>query len=226
MDPLISLNDIGYQYPNSNTPVLQNVNLSINNQDYLAIVGTSGSGKSTLMSILGLVNQPTQGEYLLLGTEVQSLTSRSIALLKNREIGFVFQNFNLLSHLSVAQNVRVPLVYNDQLKRAEYSEKVDRALEMVDMNDYADRYPNQLSGGQQQRVAVARAIVNEPSLILADEPTGNLDSKNAETIFGIFDSLNQLGKTICLITHDRNYALRAKRCVGITDGKLYDSPME
>ena len=221
-DPLLNLTNVCYRYKNAEHQVLKQVNLTVNSNDYLAIVGTSGSGKSTLLSILGLINSPTSGEYQLQQTPVSQLTSRSVALLKNREIGFIFQNFNLLNHLTVAQNVSLPLVYNSEVSRAEYQEKVAQALTAVAMQDYQQRFPAQLSGGQQQRVAIARAIVNQPSLLLADEPTGNLDSENSERIFDIFEQLHQSGKTICLITHDSAYAQRATSIQQMRDGQLYE----
>lgn len=223
MDELINFEKVGYYYRGSDTPALSEVSFSIKARDYLAIVGTSGSGKSTLMSILGLINKPTSGTYRLLSTDVNTLTERSIALLKNREIGFIYQNFNLLSHMTVEQNVTLPLVYNTEIKRQEYKEKALSVLSLVEMDSFIDRYPGQLSGGQQQRIAIARAIINSPSLLLADEPTGNLDSKTSESIFNILDSLNDAGTTICLITHDKSHAKRASRQLTITDGRLDES---
>ncbi|GAA0376143.1 ABC transporter ATP-binding protein [Bowmanella denitrificans] len=218
--PLIQIHNLSFRYPKASQDVLNNIELQINQGDYLAIVGTSGSGKSTLLSILGLINPPSQGQYRILGKDTTRLTARSVAQLKNREIGFVFQNFNLLSHLKVCDNVALPLSYNPQIRRRDYRQKVQAALSAVGMQDYARRYPDELSGGQQQRVAIARALVNEPSLILADEPTGNLDSATSEQIFALLQSLNQQGKTICLITHDMDYARQAKRLCRIQDGAL------
>jgi putative ABC transport system ATP-binding protein len=216
----MELDSIGFSYFGSETPVLRNISFTLEDNDYLAILGTSGSGKSTLLSILGLVNVPSIGSFNILGTDVTSLTNKSISLLKNREIGFVFQNFNLLNHLDVFDNVALPLTFNTSLKRNNYDSMVDKALDLVEMSDFKKRYPDQLSGGQQQRVAIARAIVNQPSIILADEPTGNLDSNTADMIFDIFDNLSSQGKTICLITHDTNYANRAKRIITLKDGQL------
>ena len=220
MPELIQFKNLDFVYPNSTTPTLSSINLSISEGDYVAIVGTSGSGKSTLLSILGLINEPTSGQYLLLDTNVTDLTQQSVAKLKNAEIGLIFQNFNLLGHLTVYQNVCLPLTYNPSVTRKEYLEKVVSVLELVGMVDYLKRYPRELSGGQQQRIAIARAMVNDPSLILADEPTGNLDTSNAEVIFEILESLNSQGKTICLITHDKEFANRAKVQYAIKDGKL------
>lgn len=218
--PLIEIQNVSFRYPKTSKDVLSTVHLQVNKGDYLAIVGTSGSGKSTLLSILGLINQPTEGQYLILGTDTARLTNRSVAQLKNREIGFVFQNFNLLSHLKVFDNVALPLSYNPQTKRRDYRQKVMVALSAVGMADFAHRHPDELSGGQQQRVAIARALVNEPSLILADEPTGNLDSTTSQQIFALLETLNKQGKTICLITHDMAYARKAKRLCHIQDGVL------
>lgn len=219
---LLTTHDVSYHYPNSSQPVLANINLTINTGDYCAIVGTSGSGKSTLLSILGLINKPTQGQYDILGKNTSNLSDKSVALVKNREIGFIFQNFNLLNHLSVIDNVALPLSYNTEVARSDYREKVEQALTKVNMLDFINRHPSQLSGGQQQRIAIARALVNNPSLVLADEPTGNLDSKNSESIFELMDNLHTHGATICLITHDKNYAQRATRCIEIQDGQLYE----
>jgi putative ABC transport system ATP-binding protein len=217
---LIKLESLHYQYPKAQKNALTDINLSIQSGDYLAILGTSGSGKSTLLSILGLITKPTQGEYFLLDTATSALTKNSIALLKNREIGFIFQNFNLLNHLSVFNNVALPLSYNAEVPRKNYAELVGQALSLVGMEEFESRFPDQLSGGQQQRVAIARALVNSPSLILADEPTGNLDSKTSDQIFSVLDELHNKGKTICLITHDTNYAQRAKRRLTMSDGLL------
>ena len=222
MSEFISIKQLSFTYPGAQKKTLKDVSLEIKESDYLAILGTSGSGKSTLLSILGLINPPTEGQYLILGTDTKDLTERSVALLKNREIGFIFQNFNLLNHLTVQQNVALPLTYNADVARGAYHDKVKAALDKVAMADFAQRYPAQLSGGQQQRIAIARAIVNNPSLILADEPTGNLDSENSQRIFEIFDQLNNAGKTLCLITHDENYARRAKRQLRISDGQLHE----
>jgi len=220
MNSLINLENVVFRYPQAKTDTLIDIKLSIKQGDYLAILGTSGSGKSTLLSILGLINKPTKGEYYLLGTATSALTNKSISLLKNREIGFIFQNFNLLSHLKVYENVALPLSYNTEIQRKNYKDHVQQSLSLVGMEGFSNRYPDQLSGGQQQRIAIARALVCSPSLILADEPTGNLDSKTSDQIFDVLDNLNSLGKTICLITHDESYSKRAKRRIHISDGKL------
>ncbi len=217
---LIQVKEMSFRYPNSDYDTLKDINFEIKSGDYVAIVGTSGSGKSTLLSILGLLNKPTEGEYSLLGKNTTNLTSNSLSQLKNHEIGFIFQNFNILSQLTVFDNVALPLIYNPNVKRTTYREKVCKALESVGMIEYIDRLPTQLSGGQQQRIAIARALVNEPSLILADEPTGNLDSINSQKVFDLIHDLNIKGRTICLITHDMEYAAQAKQQWEIKDGQL------
>jgi putative ABC transport system ATP-binding protein len=217
---LIEIKNLSFRYPKAENDTLQGLNFEISTGDYIAIVGTSGSGKSTLLSILGLLNPPTQGDYYIHGKNTAKLTTNSLSLLKNHEIGFIFQNFNILSQLTVFDNVALPLTYNPTIKRALYREKVHKALEQVGMADYVNRLPDQLSGGQQQRVAIARALVNEPSLILADEPTGNLDSTNSQQVFELINELNIDGRTICLITHDMEYAQKAKQQWLIKDGQL------
>lgn len=224
--PMISMDNLYFRYPDTEINVLNDINLTINEGDYIAIVGTSGSGKSTFLSILGLLNKPSKGDFLIAGTNVLNLTNKSLSLLKTHEIGFIFQNFNLLSHLSILQNVALPLCYNAEVKRSEYRGKVIDALDEVNMSEYIDRKPDQLSGGQQQRIAIARALVNNPSLILADEPTGNLDTKNSQQVFDLLAKLNKAGKTICLITHDIQYASKAKRLWHIEDGRLLNQHQE
>lgn len=219
-ESLLSFVNVGFRYQKSQCEILKGLNFSINQGDYIAIVGTSGSGKSTLLSLLGLLNQPSSGVFKILGVDTANLTLDSVAQLKNNEIGFVFQNFNLLNHMTVFDNVALPLTYNRAVKRKMYQEKVHQALMQVGMLDFAKRKPTQLSGGQQQRVAIARALVNDPSLILADEPTGNLDSENSALIFALLAEFNQQGKTICLITHDLSYAKQAKQQWQIQDGCL------
>ena len=220
--PLITFENVSFKYSSNTKNTLEGVNFTVNEGDYIAITGTSGSGKSTLLSILGLMNKPSNGSYLISGINTQDLTNDSIATVKNREIGFIFQNFNLLSHLTVFDNVALPLTYNSTVKRNEYKIKVQEALRQVSMEDFANKKPNQLSGGQQQRVAIARALINEPSIILADEPTGNLDSNNSQLVYELLEQLNEQGNTICLITHDENYAKHAKRRLRMHDGKLID----
>lgn len=218
--PLIEFNNVFYQYPNTKVNTLKSINFKINSGDYIAISGTSGSGKSTLLSILGLLNLPSEGQYTILGTNTAELTPDAIATIKNREFGFIFQNFNLLNHLRVFDNVALPLSYNKSVSRNDYQKKVETALNKVNMLEFINTKPNQLSGGQQQRVAIARALINEPSIILADEPTGNLDSNNSDKIYQLLNKLNHEGKTICLITHDENHAKTAKTRMYIQDGNL------
>jgi putative ABC transport system ATP-binding protein len=200
-------------------PVLKDVNLVIEQGEYVAIMGPSGSGKSTFMNILGCLDQPTSGEYILDGHAVAHLSGNALAKLRNQTIGFVFQGFNLLARSSLLDNVALPLVYasQDKVKR---QQKAREMLEKVGLGIYLQSRPNQISGGQQQRVAIARALVNNPSLILADEPTGNLDSKTSDEIMMLFDALNQEGITIVLVTHENDVAAHAKRQVRFLDGKV------
>lgn len=217
---LIQFENASFKYKGNSENTLENINFSINKGEYIAITGTSGSGKSTLLSLLGLMNKVSTGSYLISGINTQNLTKDSVAAIKNREIGFIFQNFNLLSHMSVFDNVALPLTYNSSVKRSEYKDKVQEALRKVSMESFIYKKPNQLSGGQQQRIAIARALINKPSVILADEPTGNLDSSNSQLVYELLEQLNMDGNTICLITHDESYAKKAKRRLHMRDGKL------
>jgi putative ABC transport system ATP-binding protein len=202
------------------TRALHDINLSIGRGEYVALSGPSGCGKSTLLSLLGLLDTWTAGRYFLGGHDVSELGRADRARIRNREIGFVFQSFNLISDLTVEENVGLPLSYRNDLKRGDIGAMIERALQKVDMLHRAKHYPSQLSGGQQQRVAVARAVVGNPSLILADEPTGNLDSKNAEAVTQLLESLHREGATICMVTHNPESALRAGRQVELFDGKV------
>ncbi|MCI4002647.1 ABC transporter ATP-binding protein [Dickeya dianthicola] len=202
------------------THALSKINLSIHSGEYVSIAGPSGCGKSTLLSIMGLLDTPTEGRYRLNGTDVERIGRREMARLRNREIGFIFQSFNLISDLTIAENVALPLTYRNDLSRSEQKERVIQALEKVNMSHRVRHYPSQLSGGQQQRVAVARAIIGKPSLLLADEPTGNLDSANAEAVMNILDELHQDGATICIVTHDPRSAMRAQRTIVLSDGQV------
>jgi putative ABC transport system ATP-binding protein len=198
---------------------LNGINLSIQKNEYVALMGPSGSGKSTLMNIIGCLDTPTSGEYFLNGPNVAQLSDSELAAIRNKEIGFVFQTFNLLPRLTALQNVALPLVYagipeSDRLKKAK------EVLEQVGLGDRIKHRPNELSGGQRQRVAVARALVNHPSIILADEPTGNLDTKTSEEIMQLLDIIHQAGNTIVLVTHEEDIALRAKRVVRMRDGTI------
>jgi len=198
---------------------IKDVNLTINAGDYLSIAGPSGCGKSTLMSILGLLDTSSSGQYLLNGHQVHELDVYQRAEIRNKEIGFVFQAFNLIGDLTVLENVALPLSYR-KMKKQERMEIAMNCLAKVNMADRAKFYPAQLSGGQQQRVAVARSLVVDPSILLADEPTGNLDSKNANAIMDLFDELNEEGRTICMVTHDTRFAKRSRSIIHLDDGIL------
>jgi putative ABC transport system ATP-binding protein len=198
---------------------LRGVSVVVARGDYMAIMGSSGSGKSTLMNIVGCLDIPTGGRYLLDGVDVSRLNDRQLALVRNRRIGFVFQAFNLIPRTSAVANVELPLAYAG-VKAAERRRRAMAALDLVGLTGRADHEPNQLSGGQQQRVAVARALVTEPALVLADEPTGNLDSRSTEDILAIFDELNAAGRTIVLITHEPEVADRANRLIKLFDGQI------
>ncbi len=199
---------------------LTDIDLKIKKGEFVAIVGPSGSGKSTLMNILGLLDHPTSGEYLLDGKDVSRLKENTLADIRNKKIGFVFQSFNLLKRTSAIDNVMLPLIYS-KVRYSERQERAKKALEQVGLGDKLNSKPNQLSGGQQQRVAIARALVTNPEIILADEPTGNLDSKTGDEVIQIFKKLNKEGRTIVFITHSNEIAKEAKRTVTIKDGKLY-----
>ena len=219
--PLIELKDIGKVFLTDEveTHALSGVNLEIRHGDYLSISGPSGCGKSTLLSILGLLDSPTSGTYQLRGEPVEHLDFAKRARVRNREIGFIFQSFNLIGDLTVWENVELPLTYRGMTKE-ERRERVDEALAKVGMTPRAKHYPAQLSGGQQQRVAVARALGGRPSILLADEPTGNLDSKNGDAVMVLLRELHSEGATICLVTHDPRYARDAQKTVHLFDGQI------
>lgn len=198
---------------------LKDVSLQIKKGELLAIVGPSGSGKSTLMNILGLLDHPTSGQYYLDGSDTSKLKDRATATLRNKKIGFIFQNFNLLSRTSALDNVAMPLIYSG-VSGSERHLRAKKMLETVGLGDKLNSHPNQLSGGQQQRVAIARALVTDPEIILADEPTGNLDSKTGDEIMDLLKKLNKEGKTIILITHSQDIAKAAKRVIQIKDGRV------
>ncbi|MDI4631812.1 ABC transporter ATP-binding protein [Pelomonas sp. V22] len=202
------------------TRALDEINLQIRRGEFLAVSGPSGCGKSSLLAILGLLDSPSSGSYELAGQRVDGLDNRARAALRNRQIGFVFQAFNLIGDLSVEDNVALPLTYRSDLGRAERRERVAEVLAQVDMGHRARHYPAQLSGGQQQRVAIARALVGKPSLILADEPTGNLDSRNAELVMQLLADVHAGGATLCMVTHDPRYAAAAQRTVSLFDGRV------
>jgi putative ABC transport system ATP-binding protein len=220
---IIQLDKLSKTYEMGATQVkaLEEVSLTINKGDYIAIMGPSGSGKSTLMNLIGCLDTPTQGSYVLNGREVAALDDNALAEIRNKEIGFIFQTFNLLSRTNALQNVELPLIYAG-LPRQERKKRAEEALVSVGLGDRMHHKPNELSGGQRQRVAVARALVNKPSILLADEPTGNLDSKTGEEIMELFNVLNRAGNTIIVVTHEEDIASRAHRIVRLKDGRIVD----
>ncbi|MDD4553954.1 MAG: ABC transporter ATP-binding protein [Bacteroidales bacterium] len=199
---------------------LRGVNLDIRPNDFVAIMGKSGSGKSTFMNILGCLDVPTRGNYFLDQVDVGSMSNDQLANLRNRKIGFVFQSFNLLSRTSALENVELPLMYNKKISSKEMRDRSLKALESVGLADRAHHFPNQLSGGEQQRVAIARSLVNDPVVILADEPTGNLDTRTSLEVMAIFQSLNNQGITIVIVTHEADIAAFTKRNITFRDGKI------
>jgi putative ABC transport system ATP-binding protein len=207
------------------THALAGIHLEILRGEYVAISGPSGCGKSTLLSILGLLDSPTEGTYVLNEKSVQGLNLSERARIRNREIGFIFQSFNLIGDLTVFENVELPLTYRG-MKASERKERVHQALERVGMAHRAKHLPSQLSGGQQQRVAVARALVGHPSILLADEPTGNLDSKNGDAVMELLRDLHRAGSTICMVTHDPRFARHADRTIHLFDGRVVDESAE
>jgi len=219
--PVLDVRELTKVYGEGDTTVhaLRGVSLSVGRGDYVAVMGSSGSGKSTLMNILGCLDVPTSGRYLLDGVDVGRLSDRQLALVRNRLIGFVFQAFNLLPRTTAVANVELPLAYAG-VHAAERRRRALAALDAVGLADRAGHEPNQLSGGQQQRVALARALVTEPALLLADEPTGNLDSRSTADILGILDQLHRSGRTIVLITHEPDVAARAGRLIRLFDGRV------
>jgi putative ABC transport system ATP-binding protein len=220
-EPLIHLNGVSkvFYTDEVETHALASVHLQIGRGEYIAIAGPSGCGKTTLLSLLGLLDSPTDGEYLLDGKNVSQLSASDRARVRNRKIGFIFQAFNLIGDLTVYENVELPLTYRG-MGSSERKERVQAALERVGMAHRTKHYPSQLSGGQQQRVAVARAIVGKPLILLADEPTGNLDSKNGEAVMDLMKELHEDGATICMVTHDPRYARYADRTIHLFDGQV------
>jgi putative ABC transport system ATP-binding protein len=226
-EPLIRLENLSkvFYTDEVETHALANIHLNIDRGEYVAIAGPSGCGKSTLLSILGLLDSPTEGTYVLNAQPVQSLDLGQRARIRNREIGFIFQSFNLIGDLTVFENVELPLTYRG-MKSSERAQRTKEALERVGMAHRAKHLPSQLSGGQQQRVAVARAIVGQPSIMLADEPTGNLDSKNGEAVMDLLRELHRGGATICMVTHDPRFTRYAERIVHLFDGRVVDESAE
>ncbi len=221
MPNVIQLADVHKTYHTGEVDVraVRGVSLTIGRGEFVALMGASGSGKSTMMNILGCLDRPTGGQYLLDGVDVSELTREQLADIRNTKIGFVFQGFNLLSRTSALENVELPMLYiRDHLHHHDITERATRALQVVGLADRADHHPSQLSGGQQQRVAIARALVNQPALILADEPTGNLDSRTSIEIMGVFQKLNDAGITIVMVTHELDIAQYTKRNVVMRDG--------
>lgn len=219
--PMIRVEDVHKYYDLGETRVhaLRGVSVEIERGEFVAIMGASGSGKSTFMNILGCLDRPTAGRYLLEGIEVSQLGKRELAAIRNHKIGFVFQGFNLLSRTTALENVELPTLYA-QVSKAEGEERARKALDLVGLADRTTHFPSQLSGGQQQRVAIARALVNRPSILLADEPTGNLDSRTSVEIMEVFQQLNDGGLTVVLVTHEPDIARFAKRSIQFRDGRI------
>jgi putative ABC transport system ATP-binding protein len=225
--PVLQLQDVHQVYGEGDTEVhaLRGITLTVQRGDYVAVMGASGSGKSTFMNILGCLDVPTSGSYWLDGLDVGLLSERQLSAVRNRRIGFVFQSFNLVPRMSAIDNVELPLIYAG-VRRSQRRERVEAALEMVGLADRARHRPTELSGGQQQRVAVARALVTSPSLLLADEPTGNLDSASTEDVLRIFDDISSAGRTIVVITHEHEVAARAGRVVQMRDGVIVSDDLQ
>jgi putative ABC transport system ATP-binding protein len=219
--PAIELRDIHKTYENGllKVPVLHGITFTIARGEYVAIMGPSGSGKSTLMNLIGCLDTPSQGSYLLNGKQVSQMNDDELARIRNEEIGFVFQTFNLLPRATALHNVELPLIYAG-ITGKERADRAHRALETVELTERKSHRPNELSGGQRQRVAIARALVNNPSILLADEPTGNLDSKTGEEIMGLFARLHEGGNTIIVVTHEPDIAAHAHRVIHIRDGQV------
>lgn len=219
--PVIQLRDVyrTYQMGDQSLNALDGVDLEISRNEYIAIIGASGSGKSTMMNIIGCLDKVTSGDYWLNGTNVGDMSEKDLAQARNREIGFVFQSFNLLARASALKNVMQPLVYR-QVPRAERKRLAAGALEHVGLGDRLDSRPNQMSGGQRQRVAIARALVGKPAILLADEPTGNLDSKTSKEIMALIDELHNQGQTIIMVTHEPDIAAHCERVIDLADGKV------
>lgn len=219
---IINLNGIEKKYiiGMQEVAVLKNISMKVSKGEFLSIMGASGTGKSTLMNILGCLDKPTSGSYLLDGYEVSNLSEDELAYIRNRKIGFIFQSFNLLPRLSALDNVILPTIYGGIYKK-ERKERAIKILDSLGLKDRINHMPPELSGGQKQRVAIARALMNNPSIIMADEPTGNLDSKSTKDVMEVFSKLNDLGKTLILVTHEHDVAAYAKRHIVLSDGEIY-----
>jgi putative ABC transport system ATP-binding protein len=221
--PIIQLDQINkiYRSGDVNVHAVRDVSLEIKTGEFVAIMGSSGSGKSTMMNMLGCLDRPTSGRYLLDGTDVSHLDRDELAAIRNAKIGFIFQGFNLLSRTSALENIELPMLYSSRhISRHEQNERATKVLELVGLGERGDHFPNQLSGGQQQRVAIARSLVLEPALLLADEPTGNLDSKTSIEIMGVFQRLNDQGITIAMVTHELDIANYTRRVIVMRDGRV------
>ncbi len=222
MEPIISVRNLVKTYLMGEIEVqaLRGVSFDIGKGEFVAIMGPSGSGKSTLMNLLGCLDTPTDGEYILDGLPVEQLDKDLLSAVRNRKIGFIFQQFNLLPRSTALENVELPLIYKGNVKKADRHEQAEAALEIVGLGDRMEHRPRELSGGQQQRVAIARALVTKPAILLADEPTGNLDSHSSEEVMQVFEDLNHQGITVVLVTHEHDVALHARRVITVRDGLL------
>ncbi len=223
MTPVVQITDIHKIYQSGEVPVhaVRGVSLTIERGDFVAVMGASGSGKSTLMNLLGCLDRPTKGSYLLDGIDVAKLDRNQLADIRNQKLGFVFQGFNLLARTTALENVELPMLYGARrMSSREMRDRAMKSLELVGLGQRADHFPSQLSGGQQQRVAIARALINDPQVLLADEPTGNLDSKTSVEIMGVFQKLNEQGITIVMVTHELDIAHYCKRNLIMRDGRL------
>ncbi len=228
MSSVVDIKDLHKIYDSGEIPVhaVRGVSLKIERGEFVALMGASGSGKSTLMNMLGCLDRPTKGSYLLDGIDVSKLDRNELADIRNQKLGFVFQGFNLLSRTTALENVELPMLYGVKHRATEMKDRALRCLEIVGLSQRADHFPNQLSGGQQQRVAIARALVNEPHVLLADEPTGNLDSRTSVEVMGVFQELNHQGITIVMVTHELDIARYCRRTLVLRDGVVVsDSPV-